>query len=143
MSDLSAFMAENIIQVENVKYVASKRIINKKTGKPVEWEIKAISSEEDALLRRAATRRVAINAKRNQYQNETDYDEYLAKLAVTCIVYPNLHDEVVQNSHKVMGAEALLKKMLLPAEYSDLLLKVQEINGFDISMEDTVKQAKN
>ena len=42
-----------------------------------------------------------------------------------------------------MGADKLLKTMLKPGEYQDLLKKIQEINGFDESMEDLVEEAKN
>ena len=42
-----------------------------------------------------------------------------------------------------MGADALLKTMLKPGEYQDLLKKVQEINGFDTGMDELVEEAKN
>ena len=45
---LSAFLAENALSVENVKFVASKRFLSdelddKGKRKPMEWEIKAIT----------------------------------------------------------------------------------------------------
>ncbi len=42
-----------------------------------------------------------------------------------------------------MGADSLLKKMLLPGEYANYLLKVQEICGFDQKIDNMIKQAKN
>lgn len=42
-----------------------------------------------------------------------------------------------------MGEDALLKAMLTPGEYSDYLAKVQEVNGFDIAMDELVEDAKN
>ncbi len=42
-----------------------------------------------------------------------------------------------------MGSDKLLKKMLRPGEYALYLKKVQEINGFDTTVEETAEQAKN
>lgn len=42
-----------------------------------------------------------------------------------------------------MGAEALLKKMLLPGEYAQYLQFIQTINGFDVGLEEAVEEAKN
>ena len=54
MSILSMFMAENVMQEENIKHVASKRFIGiRETEKPMEWEIKCIDSQRDEELRKA------------------------------------------------------------------------------------------
>ena len=67
----------------------------------------------------------------------------MGKLAARCTVYPNLNDASLQDSYGVMGADALLKKMLTAGEYAEYLMKIQEINGFDVSFEDKVEEAKN
>ena len=141
MSDFAVFMAGNAANNENVKFVASKRFAVK--GKPVEWEIKAIDSDMDETLRKECAKRVPIPGKRGQYNQETDMDKYLAKMAVTCTVYPNLNDAELQDSYGVKSAEALLKKMLLPGEYTEYKAKVMEVNGYDMSMEELVDEAKN
>lgn len=141
MSDFAIFMAGNVAENETVKYVASKRFI--KNGKPVEWELRAISSDKDELLRKECTKRVPIAGKRGQYNNETDTDKYIAKVCVACTVYPNLNDAELQDSYGVKDGEALLKKMLLPGEYTEYKAKVMEVNGFDLSMEELVDEAKN
>lgn len=146
---LSAFLAPNALGVENVKYIASPRFlsdqIDEKTKKPIPeaWEIKAISGTEDEALRKSCMKRVPVPGKRNQFQKETDMDMYLGKLAVACTVYPDLNDKELQDSYHVMGAEALLKTMLTPGEYSDYVNKVSEINGFEKPFEDEVDEAKN
>ena len=112
---LSAFLSENAIPVENIKFAASPRFVDE-NKKPVEWEIKTITGTEDEALRKSCARRVPVPGKRNQYQKETDYDLYLGKLAVACTVFPNLNDKGLQDSYKAMGAEALLKAMLTPGE---------------------------
>lgn len=141
MSNFAAFMAGNANNVENVKYVASKRFVENK--KPIEWELKAIGSDLDEAIRKECTKKVPINGKRGQYTQETDTDKYIAKMCVNCIVYPNLNDAELQDSYGVMGAEELLKKMLLPGEYTELKAKVMEVNGYDMSMEELVDEAKN
>lgn len=142
MSNLTAFLAQNAIKVENIKYVASKRFINE-DGKPMEWEIGSITSEEDELLRKSCTKRVPVPGKRNAFVPETDFNAYITKQAVKCTLFPNLNDAELQNSYGVMGGEALLKVMLTPGEYADYVAKVQEVNGFNVPLEDTVEEAKN
>ena len=141
MSDFSVFMAGNAVKDENVKYVASKRFAVK--GKPVEWELKAISSDLDELLRKECTKKVPIAGKRGQYNQETDTDKYIGKLCVACTVYPDLNNAELQDSYGVQGAEALLKTMLKPGEYTEFKSKIMEVNGYDMSMEELVDEAKN
>lgn len=74
---------------------------------------------------------------------ELDISEYLARVAVRCTLYPDLHNEELQQSYGVMGAQALLRMMLKPGEYTDYTAKVQEANGFDVSFEEKVEEAKN
>ena len=140
MSDFAVFMAGNDAN-ETVKYVASKRFAIK--GKPVEWEIKAIDSELDEAIRKECTKKVPIVGKRGQYSQETDTDKYIGKMCVACTVYPNLNDAELQDSYGVKSADALLKKMLKPGEYTDFKAKVMEVNGYDMSMDDLVDEAKN
>jgi len=139
---LSAFMAENAAKIENVKYVVSPRFKGEDM-KPIPWEIRPITGNDDEAIRKSCMKRVPIPGKRGQYQQETDYNMYLGKLAVACVVYPNLNDQELQDSYKVMGADALLKTMLTPGEYADLLAKVQEVCGFDTTLQEDVDAAKN
>ncbi|MGX4600411.1 phage tail assembly chaperone [Faecalimicrobium sp. JNUCC 81] len=138
---LSAFLSQNVIKIENEKHVVSDRfVIN---GKPVEWEVQPITSQDDELLRKSCTKRVPIPGKNNQFTAETDFNKYVGLLAVKCTVYPNLNDAELQDSYNAMGADETLKKMLLPGEYADYLSLVQKINGFEQSFEDKVEEAKN
>ena len=142
MSDLKAFLSENAINESNIKYVASKRFVGD-DGKPIEWEICCITSSEDEALRRECTKRVPVAGRKGAYTPETDYNKYIGKLAAKCTVYPNLNDKVLQDSYKVMGDDTLLKAMLKPGEYADFISKIQEVNGFDVTMEERVDEAKN
>ena len=141
MSDFTMFFADKVAKTETTKYVASKRFLDGK--KPIEWEIKAIDSSLDEAIRNECTKKVPIPGKRGQYTMDTDTDKYLARVCTVCTVFPNLNDVELQDSYGVKSAEDLLRKMLLPGEYIEYKAKVMEVNGFDMSMEDRVDEAKN
>lgn len=143
MSSLKAFLSQNVAIADNEKYVVSKRFRDEKSNEAMHWELCAVSSEVDEELRANSTRKVLIPGKKNQYTMETDFNKYLCKLAVKCIVFPNLNDAELQNSWGVMDAESLLLKMLKPGEYQDLLTRLQSLNGFNESMDDLVDTVKN
>jgi len=143
MSNLTAFLAQNALKPENEKVVVSKRFVDPETKKPMEWEVAAITSEEDDQLRKDNTKRMPVPGKKGVLIPETNYTAYLADLAARCTVFPNLNDKALQDSYKVMGAKELLKKMLLPGEYDEYLATIQKINGFDIGMDEIVEEAKN
>lgn len=142
MSNLTGFLSQNAVQVENVKHVVSKRFLGE-DNMPMEWDIKCITSTEDEELRTECTKRVLIPGKKKQYTQETDFSLYLGKLAAKCTVFPNLDDAALQDSYGVMGSDVLLKVMLTPGEYSDYLSEIQSINGFDVTFEESVEEAKN
>lgn len=137
--DLSSFFRENAIKTKEIKYVASTRFVNK-NKEPMEWILKPVSSQTDEDLRRQATKYKNISG---QTQYDFDANKYIGLLAVACTIYPNLNDANLQNSYNVMGADSLLKKMLLPGEYANYLNKVQEICGFTQNINDMVQQVKN
>ena len=142
MSDFSAFLAQNKVKSENIKFAVSKSFIGS-DGKPIEWEIRAVTADEDEAIRRAATKKTKVPGRSNQYTSEMDANTYLAKLTATSVVYPDLKNAELQNSYKVMGEEALLKAMLTGGEFVTLSSKVAEINGFDVDINEAVEEAKN
>ena len=142
MADLSAFLCGNAVQQENIRVAVSPRFLGE-DGKPVEWELRCLTCGEDEVVRKEATKRVAVPGRKGQYTQDIDYNQYLSKLAARCVVFPNLNDTQLQNSYGVMGAEELLKTMLTPGEFTYLMGKIQELNGFDQTMEDLVDEAKN
>lgn len=141
MSDFSAFLMGNALKADSMKYVASKRFVQ--NGKPVEWEICPVNSDLDELLRKECTKKVPIPGKRGQHTMETDTDKYIGKLCVASTMYPDLNNASLQDSYGVKTPDALLKKMLLPGEYIEYKAKVMEVNGYDMSMEELVDEAKN
>jgi hypothetical protein len=140
MSDLSVFFAQNASMDVTEDFVVSDRFKDKDGG-AVPWKLRGLPEEENEECRRAATRKV--KGKGGAMIPETNPEEYLAKLVVSSVVFPNLKDATLQKSYGVMGAEALVRKMLLAGEYAALVQKVQELNGFDKSMEELVDEVKN
>lgn len=140
MSNLQAFLQQNVVQDEVIERDVSARFKDEK-GKPVKWQFKAITEERNGELRKAATKRAQL---KNRIQETTDMDAYLYKLAAETVVYPNLKDAELQKSWGVTGADGLLKKMLLPGEFGKLVSIVQEVNGFDPeAFQEMVDEAKN
>lgn len=145
---LSAFLKQNKKETGIVKYAATESFVDTK-GKPLEWQLKPITATLDEALRKECTKKVPTG-KRGQTVPELDVDAYLAKLCVASTVFPNLNDKELQDSYNdpangvvVMDAQALLKAMLNAGEYTDYKMKVSEINGFDVSMDELVEEAKN
>ena len=62
---------------------------------------------------------------------------------IACCVEPNFKDADWQAAIGVMGAEALLDKVLTAGQFSDLLMGVLRVNGFDDDINDLVGEAKN
>lgn len=142
MKTLKTFLSGNALKSKNMEFVASKRFLDD-GGNPAKWELRCISPEEDEIIRRECTKRVPIPGKKGQYIPEMDANAYMGQLAAKCTVFPDLNDKELQDSYHVMSADALLKAMLIPGEYANYLNKAQEVNGFDISMEELVDEAKN
>ena len=141
-TNLTAFLSQNAIQVENHKVVVSKRFLDE-NKKPIEWEVRALNAGEDEDIRKSATKKIPVPGRRGQNQPETDINLYLARMAATCTVFPNLYDADLQDSYNVKTPEDLLRKMLTAGEYAEYLQTVQGMNGYDVSTEDLVDEAKN
>lgn len=124
MSKFSAFMAQNVVPVENKKVVISNRFKDEK-GNPIEWEIRAITSEQNEELQRKSM--VVTSAHRGAQQRELDQFKYTSALLAASVVFPDLCNAELQDSYGVKTPEALLKKMLLPHEESRL---AQEVTSF-------------
>ncbi|MCY9658116.1 phage portal protein [Paenibacillus chondroitinus] len=139
MSDISVFFASNVDVKTQEDFIVSPRFKDTE-GKPVPWVIQSVTEEENDTIRKSATKRTKV---KGQLHNEVDQVDYIAKLVVASVSFPNLKAAELQQSYGVMGAEALVKKMLLSGEYAQLIMKVQEINGFDRDMNDLVEDAKN
>ncbi|RED64671.1 phage tail assembly chaperone [Cohnella lupini] len=140
MSDLRVFFSENAATDVSEEFIVSSRF-KSNDGIQVAWKLRSMTEAENEECRKAATKRV--KGKNGGYVPETSADEYMVKLVVASVEYPNLKDAELQKSYSVFGAENLLRKMLLPGEYAALVGKVQELNGFDRSTSELVDEVKN
>ncbi len=140
MSDLQAFFAQNVATNITEDYLVSERFKDK-DGKPIPWKLRTVSEAENEEIRKASTR--YVKGKNGVKVAETNGDEYIGKLAVASVVFPDLKNADLQKSYGVIGADAVLKKMLLSGEYAALIQKVQEINGFDKDINDKIEEVKN
>lgn len=141
MSDFEAFFAQNKVKVEDVEYVASTGFINKTTGKPIPWKLRKVDESVNKQLK-ATSQKKAPSAK-NVIRYQLDNDVYLCKLIVATVVFPDLNNKELQDQWNVMDAEELVRKMLSAGEYGNLMIKVQEVNDFDIDFGALVEEAKN
>ncbi|TCJ04095.1 phage tail assembly chaperone [Cytobacillus praedii] len=131
MSKLQAFFSQNVKFNKQLDVIISERFIDE-NGKLIPWKIRSMSEKENELIRK--------NTPRDKKGN-IEGESYAAKLVTESVVFPNLKDPDLQKSYGVMGAEDLLKEMLLSGEYSRLCQKVQEANGFDVN--EMIQYAKN
>ena len=143
MSNLSLFLKKNKKVRTNTFYAATKSLCDEK-GKPVEWEIKALTTKESEDIRSECTTEVPVTGKPGMVRPKVDTKAYIAKLIAACVVFPDLYNKELQDSYGVRTPEDLLKEMVDdPTEYNALAEFIQNFNGLDESLEEKVKEAKN
>lgn len=143
MSDLSAFMKKNKVMKENTFFAATKSLVDE-NGKPLLWEIQALTTKQDEAIRDACTKEVPVSGKRNLFRQKVDGNLYMVKRMVACIVSPNLYDAELQDSYGVKTPEDLLKELVDdPNEFGELATFITEYSGFDVTLEDEIEEAKN
>lgn len=143
MSKFAKFMKGNKIEKENVKHPVTKFLCDE-NNHPIEWEFKHITSKENETIRESCTIEVPVTGKSNMYRPKLKTSLYVQKMIVASVVYPDLYDAELQDSYGVKTPEDLLMEMVDdPGEYNDLAAFVQKMQGFNVSFEDKVDEAKN
>lgn len=136
MSNLSAFLKQNKKEIENVKFVASKRFTDE-NGNPIEWEIKPILSKRADIIREECTIQKGKNFK-------VDTTKFNKLIAVECTVFPDLNNKDLQDSYGVMGAEQLIQELLdVDGEYQGYINQILKVCGYTKSEQELVDEAKN
>lgn len=142
MSKFAKFMKANKAVKENAKYPATKSLCDE-NGKPLDWEIRHITSKEIEDIREKCTIDVPVPGKPNMYRAKLKSDVYIRKMVAASIVYPDLHDAELQDSYGVKTPEDLLMEMVDDAgEYNEFVAFINEFQGLT-SMENKVNDAKN
>ena len=109
---------------------------------PFPFVVKSITEAENKAIRKTC-QKISFDKKTRQKQTETDTDLYNTRLVAACCVEPNFRDAALQEKYGVRGAEDLIDRILKPGQYTDLLIAVQEINGFADDVNDLRDEAKN
>lgn len=142
-NSLSMFLKKNKVKKENIKIAATKSLIDE-NGKPLLWELKALTTKEDAAIRDSCMKEVPVTGKPGMYRPKFDSNKYLDIVAAKSIVYPDLNNKELQDSYGVMCAEDLVAEMIDdPGEYNAFMTEMQKFHGFMESMQDKVDEAKN
>ena len=143
MSKFSKFMKANKIEKKNEMYAATKSLCDE-NGKPLEWEFRHITSKENEGLRDDCTIDVPITGKPNMFRQKVKSSLYIQKMVAASVVVPDLYDKDLQDSYGAMTPEELLLAMVDdPGEYNDLASFVQKFQGFNVSFDEKVDEAKN
>ena len=143
MSKFAKFMKANKAVKENGFYPATKSLRDEQ-GNPLEWEFKHISSKENEEIRENCTIDIPVTGKPNMYRPKLKSSLYIQRMIAASVVVPDLFDSELQDSYGVKTPEDLLMAMVDdPGEYNDLAAFVQKFQGFNVSFEDKVNEAKN
>lgn len=131
MSEFEKFMKKNKKERKNVKYAATRSLCDE-NGKPLEWEIKPVTSKENEAIRSECTHRGIL-----------DFYEYRLKVMCASVVSPNLNDAELQDSYGVMNEEQLFQAMIdNTVEYDRFFNFVSEISDTE-TLSEKVETAKN
>lgn len=142
MSDISRFLKKNKTVKSNVFYSATKTLCGE-DGKPLDWEIKPISTKENERIQESCMLEIPIPGKPNQYRQKIKSSEYMTKLIAASVVYPDLYNAELQDSYGVKTPEDLIQEMVNDSgEWNAFITFVNNFNGF-VSLQEDVDEAKN
>lgn len=109
---------------------------------PVPFTIRSITEGENKAIKKSC-QRTSFDKRTHQKEVETDQDLYNNRLVAACCVDPNFKDAELQAKYHVRGAEDLIDVLLKPGQFIDLLLAVQDVNGFSDDINELRDEAKN
>ena len=143
MSKFARFMKQNKIKKENTTFAPTKSLLDE-NGEPIKFIIKPLTTKENEDIREACTVDIPVTGKPNIFRPKLNTSKYLAKMLCSCIIEPDLFDKELQDSYGVMTPEDLIKEIIDdPGEYQDFVVFVQDFNGFNVTLENKVDDAKN
>ena len=143
MSKFSKFMKANKVKKENEFYAPTKSLLDE-NGDPIKWEFRHITSKENEIIREECTVDVPVVGKPNVYRPKIKTSLFIQKLITASVIMPDLYDVELQDSYSVRTPEDLLLALVDdPGEYNDLAAFVQRMQGYDVSFDDKIEEAKN
>lgn len=136
------FMKKNKAVKENTFYAATKSLCDE-NGKPLEWEIKALTTKETEAIREKYIVAIPVQGKPGMYRQKVTKD-YVPSLICAAVVSPNLYDAELQDSYGVNTPQELIVEMIdNPDEYAKLLQFVQSYSGIKSTINEEIAEAKN
>lgn len=143
MSKFARFMKANKVEKKNEMHPVTRSLCDE-NGAPLEWEFRHITSKENEDIRESCMTEVPVPGKSNQFRPRIKSSLYVQKMIAASVVCPDLYDAELQDSYGVKTPEDLLLALVDdPSEYNDLAVFVQKFNGFNVSLNEKVEEAKN
>ena len=135
-----AFLKTNKIEKQN-EFIPVSESFKDGKGNTILWEVRQLTNDEMKYIKKKCVKQ--NRDKRGNVSMETDTDKMLGLMAAMSTVYPDLKNAELQNSYGVMGEVELLEAMLSAGELLAYQQEINRINGFDVSFDDKVEEAKN
>ena len=133
MSKFSKFMKANKKVKANEMHPVTKSLCDEQ-GNP----------KENEEIRESCTIEIPVTGKPGMYRQKMKSSLYIQRMIAASVVTPDLYDAELQDSYGVKTPEELLLAMVDdPGEYNELAAYVQKFQGFNVSFEDKVEEAKN
>jgi len=143
MSNMKHFLKANKKTKENVFYAASENFLDD-NGKPLQWEIKPLSTEDNERIKDECTTIIETSDRGFRSYPKVNVRLLQAKQIVASVVFPDLFNAELQDSYGVKEPEDLLFAMLDEAgEYQNLTVFVQKYNKLNVGLDEKIKDAKN
>ncbi|KEF40408.1 Phage XkdN-like protein [Schinkia azotoformans MEV2011] len=133
MSKFRAFMKGNVKEAENAS-LKLDRFDDAIILRPLS------AGEADAISDRCYKNKAGRKGKQERVFDAVRYNR---EICVASMVHPDLNDSELQDSYEVRGADNLYSKMFYLGEATQILEKVTEISGIDLSMDEEIEEAKN
>lgn len=138
--DMSAFMKGKAKQLPEEEKVITT-LYEDAEGKPISFKFKAIPT---ALVDQIRTDCTTIKYTKGQRMESFDKDRFACKLGIETTTFPNFKDSELLKSYDCIDPVDLAKTILtLPGEYTEWIQVCTKLNGFDDTIEELVKEAKN
>ena len=142
MSKMSMFLKKNKKIKENTFYAATKSLCDE-NGKPLEWEIKPITTKENEDIQSRCMMDVPVPGKPNQFMQKINPTKYVKRLIAASVVFPDLYNAKLQDSYGVSTPEDLVQEIVDDSgEWNAFIQFINQFNGF-VPIQDEVEQAKN
>ena len=138
--DMSVFMKGKAKQLPEEEKVITK-LYEDAEGQPIPFKFKAIPTTLVDKIRADCT---TIKHTKGQRIESFDRDRFACKIGIETTIFPNFKNADLMKSYECIDPVDLAKVILiLPGEYTEWIQVCTKLNGFDDTIEDLVKEAKN